>query len=439
MANKRLEGKVSFIRKNYGALSTKIDNKTVRLFFLVKAEMVDENGNFILGENVSFQTRNVIIRGTNVVCAYNLKPLAETQKKIEPLENKNNADYNSYKYLNFLGDKYSVDEKTNKELMEQEKIIDLFFMEWILFLEKETKKILLFVLEKSFVKSKDFIALLKQDKLTSKIIIDSLQKIKENTFFSPASDSIIYAIKINDPNDVEVIDAPLIMILEQLTLKELSLVLKVCQPLYSKNIDDDKNKLLFYITSMIQDILFIRNKVAHGNIVVPYILDDIFSPSYFYEMASVFPSWNSNSNTNDVENYPAFHFIRFQTRMLAKEGINLAGISGGPMEISLFFTKSLLINQAKKSLFSFAFLLMCVFAYWDESKFSEFMSAISSVGILGTDSSPESIYSTFPNKKNSIERELTRLLFPIFYYCGIPQQFKIFSSISLSTPYLKVE
>lgn len=425
---KRYNGEIIYVRKNYGLISTKVEDHNVRIFFLVKPEMLD-NDSFILGKNINFLTRNLQIRGTNVVTAYDLKPdiVNPTKLKIENCENI--SDYYSQSYISLFKSEYPIDEETNNKLLEKEKMVADFFMRWILFLEKEIKEFLIFILDKQSISSLDFIDILKSENETKKIVCDALKKLQDNSIFRPESDSFLYSINEHDPNDVIIKDAPIMMILEQLTLNELAIVFNSCKKNYCKNINSDMKILFYYTTDMLSDVIFIRNKVAHGKAVIPLIIDDTFSPSYFFEMASVFPSWNSNDNFNNAENYSAFSFIRYITKSMAKEGISLTEISGGPMEQALFFTKSLFINQAKRSLFSLIFLLMCVFSYFDSSKYNEFMDDLISVGIVGFKKTPPSIYSEFPNKENSIECRLTRILMPIFKYSGSINNFKMFSSI----------
>ncbi len=432
---KRYVGEVIYVKKNYGFLSTIIDNFKVRLFFVVKPEMIDNKNYFISGNKVTFLTRNITLRGTNVVSAYDIKPCEDSKKFCNKIDNY--IKYDRFKeYENVL--ECDIDDEFKDKLINQEKKVALFFMNWILFIEEKTKDIIEEVLKTNDVDSSLFINILINEKKTKKFILDSLDRMKKNTMFRNESDYITYKLKENDPNDVEVCNAPILMLLDQLTINELCTIVEICYNKYHNNLSRDFKALFFYIKNLLPDIIFIRNKVAHGNCVIPSIIDDTFSPSYFYEMASIMPNWNSNENLNDVERYVPFEFIRYQARSLAKGGINLAGIDAGPLGIGLFFTKSLVINQAKKSYFSFAFLIMCIFSYWEDDYFDDFMDEIGYVGLLITDESPETIYSSFP-KKQPIRIKLSRILAPIFIYAGTPELFKSFSSISLNFSKTKID
>lgn len=426
---KMYSGKIVYVRKNYGMLSTIIDEHNVRLYFIVKSYMV-ENNKFILGKYVKFEIRNMTIRYTNVVCAYNLVPSNKNPKPIKVENIKNYPDVNLRGYYDLLDNQESINEETKKELAEHNDAVNIFFLDWILFLEKETKKIIETSLNKSGISHKEFIEKLSQNKQTSRIIKDALKMLKDDTLFRTESDSLNYKEKENDPNDIDVSDTPLSLLFEQLTLVELSNVLNVAYELCKDKLDEDYKILNYYLATMLSDVTFIRNKAAHGNAVVPLILDDAFGPSYFYEMTSIYPKWNSNDKINDVENYPAFEFIRYNTRMMAKEGINLAGIDGSPLQIALYYTKSLLINQAKKSLFSLIFLLMCVFSFCDKEKYKDFRYGAEYLGILLSDEKDTNVFFSFPSDKNSIRIQLTRILIPIFCYSETPTSFKMYSSIS---------
>jgi hypothetical protein len=387
------------------------------------------NGQFNLGRYVKFEIRNMTIRFTNVVCAYNLISANKNPKPIKFEEQKCYPDLGMRGYYDLSDNLDSISEETKKQLSEQNDAFNAFLLNWILFLEKETKKIIQATIDKAGISQDNYLEILIQNKQTSKIIKDAFKMLKDDTFFRTVSDSFIYKTKDNDPNDVDVVYAPLSLIFEQLTIKELSCVLSVTYNICKEKLDKDFETLTYYLSTMLRDVTFIRNKSAHGNAVVPLILDHAFSPSYFYEMASIYPQWNSNNKINDVEKYPAFEFIRFNARMLAKEGVNLAGIAGSPLQIALFYTKSLLINQAKKSFFSFVFLLMCVFSYWSKDRFDNFICEADYYGILYSDEKESNIFSTFPSNNNSIRIQFTRILIPIFYYSGTPFTFKMYSSI----------
>lgn len=425
---KRLKGEVTFIRTNYGEIKTTIDNINVKLYFIVKPEMV-ANGYFLLGKKVSFETRNVTVRGVNVVEAFSLLPDVENAKPIKIINKINFESLNKYGYKTIYKGKKYFNNEINNDLIEEEKEIDLLLFKWILYLEKETKLFVNRILKENKISSSDFIKELKNNKKTNKTIKEVFKKLKDDFIFRKESDSILFKNKPEDPNDVDIENIPILMFLEQLTISELSNVVSICNEKYASLLSEDDCVLLSFITNMLPDIAFMRNKIAHGNLFLPLIADDSFSPSYFYEMASAFPEWNSNKNLNDVRKYPAFEFIRFNTRMLAKEGINLAGINAPLMIIGLFFTKSLLINEAKKSLFSLVFLLMSIFSYFDDSFFKDFTDDLDSCGMFPTVQIRDCLLTKFPTEHESVFSTTYRLLLPIFGYCRNPILFKTYSKI----------
>ena len=425
---KKYSGKIVYVRKNYGQLLTTIDGHNVRLYFFVKPNMVSDNF-FVLGKYVKFEVRNMTIRYTNVVCAYNLISANKNPKPVKLESEKEFLDIGLRGYYDLSDDPKNISKETKEELITQNNAVNAFLLNWILFLEKETKRIIEKTIDMAGISHNDYLDKLIENKQTAKIIKDAFKTLKDDIIFREESDSFKFKEKENDPNDVDIVYAPLSLIFEQLTITELACIFKVTYNLCKEKLDKDFETLNHYLSTMLLDVAFIRNKAAHGNAVIPLILDDAFSPSYFYEMASIYPQWNSNNKTNDVENYSAFEFIRFNARMMAKDGVNLAGIYGGPLQIALFYTKSLLINQAKKSLFSLVFLLMCIFSYWDKEKYDDFRYEIEYLSILFSNEEESNIFLTFPSKENSISIQLTRILIPIFYYSDTPAAFKMYSSI----------
>lgn len=423
-----MNGKIVYVRKNYGLISTKLKGVDVRLFFIVIPEYIID-GKFGLGNYVTFETRNILVRGMNVVEAYNLKPFNSKPKTIKLVDKISFCSINAYGYTNIYSNCPLFDETINNKLVEKEKSCNSFLLKWILFLENQTKQFVDHILLKQNISSIAFINALLLDKKTNKIISDALRKIKDFCIFRTESDVLTFERNPSDPNDVCIKDAPIIMVLEQLTLNDLSSILNFVQINYFSNIAEDDKILLNYLTGMLSDVSFIRNKIAHGQIFIPLVLDPLFSPTYFYEMANAFPSWNSNEFYNNIEKYPAFTFIRFLTKSMAKEGINLSGINSSPQMVALFFTKSLLINEARKSLFSLMFLLMCIFTYWNNESFADFFEEFKKSGLFGFKESPTSIFSTFPDQNTNVEAQITRLLMPIFYYCHSPSSFKMYSSV----------
>ena len=156
---------------------------------------------------------------------------------------------------------------------------------------------------------------------------------------------------------------------------------------------------------MFIELSIIRNACAHGNPLVPLILDDNYSPSYLHDLSSEYPEFNSG---NDVREWKLFEPIRWTTRQLAKIGI--APHYRGALQLTgLYTAKYILINPARRSFFSFLFILEYYFKFINRNKSSEllFRDEFNRLLPYSGEDKPEdrqNIYVLFPKGRSVFER-----------------------------------
>ncbi|MDB1690193.1 Abi family protein [Enterococcus casseliflavus] len=410
------EGEIKDVHKNYGILTSKVQGKKVELYFLILPEMF-KNGNFILNKQVTFKTRKIEVRKSDVLIAYDLKNLKrdDNSNKINVVEYNSvvTADsYYEYLFQNMIN-KEMIDSSSLEELISVDKSAKEFFLKWILFIESTIKNMLTSLAKD--INSRDIYDRLEEHSDTEKIVTGRFKNIRNEYMFKPEFNLLELKQHGSDPNTNKVIDCPFFLFLEALSLTELGDVLNVLieeKILYK---DSSDYMCLYYLKDSFVELSFIRNKSAHGNPLIPHILDNNFNPSYMYEMASAFPNWNINNN---VEKWSLFNFIRFTVKSLSKQGIALTK-SGSPMLSALYFTKSLLINPAKRSFFMFFYVMMVINAYAEGNYDNETQFWNDSTLIINSFSETqqvENILNSFPSKQFSIKNQLTLTLMPLVTY-----------------------
>lgn len=426
---KRYTGKIVKLHKNHGMVETTINDHKVKLFFNVLPSMLDARGNSLLCENVSFETRNMTWHDINIVCAYNIKSKSGPIIKIDSAHIKE-EDFSRFLFVS-LRPESIPGKNTLDKLISTEKSISLFYLKWILYVEKVTKAAIAKAINLIGESFSWLVAKLSSTQSTKKIIKNALESVKEKTWLLSTSDFVTFSQKDNDPNDVVISDAPIDLLLSTVTLGELSDILKAIfaelSPIEEK--DTDLYLYLWYAEGMLSDLSVIRNAAAHGNAITPLIIDDTFSPAYFYEMADAFPQWNSNDSLNDAENYKAFTFIRFLTKGEAKSGAHLSGRPiYSPQIEALFFTKSLFLNPARKSMFSTFFLLHAAFSFIDGSHRDIFYDDLHKSGLSFFDVDCESPFTGYPSKDYPISCRLLKIVYLVLKY-GDENSFKSFATI----------
>lgn len=409
-----LEGEIKVIYENYGIVTANVAGKKIELYFLILPEMFT-NDKFILTKKVKFKTRKIEVRKSDVLIAYNLKSfdneeIFEKNSEMEEISVISASSYYEYLFKS-MANQSEIDSLSLKKLISSDKAAKEFFLKWILYIESTIKTILIKLTigidtDKIYNKLENY-------SNTKSIVSNRFKNIKNEYMFKPEYNLLKLKQHGSDPNNNKVIGCPIFLFLEALTLTELGEVLNVIieeELLYQKC---DEYKCLYYIKDSFIEMSFIRNKSAHGNPLIPHILDNNFNPSYMYEMASAFPDWNISTN---VENWSLFNFIRHTARSLAKRGIPLTN-SESPMESALFFTKSLLINPAKRSFFMFFYVMMVITEYLNVTRENDFWNE--SMVIINNFSSfklNENIFNYFPSKDYSIKNKLSRVIIPLITY-----------------------
>ncbi|EMF0445297.1 Abi family protein [Enterococcus faecium] len=411
-----LEGEIKNVYKNYGVLTSNVKGEKVELYFLILPEMFDD-GKFNLTKRVTFKTRKIEVRKSDVLIAYSLKSVKDKENSDEINVVKDNGvisanSYYEYLFKNMLNEK-EIDSSSLKDLISLDKKAKEFFFKWILFIESIIKHRLT-ILTKD-LDSSDIYEKLSEYKNTNSVVTSRFKNIRTEYMFKPEFNLLELKQHGSDPNDNKVVDCPFFLFLEALTLTELGEVLSVLieEEILYKECSD--YKCLYYLKDTFLELSFIRNKSAHGNPLVPHILDNNFNPSYVYEMVSAFPDWNIKDN---VEKWSLFNFIRFTVRMLAKQGIQLIR-TGSPMLSALYFTKSLLINPAKRSFFMFFYVMMVINAYADGNDANEGQFWNDSMILINNISDCQqinNIFDVFPSEDSSIKKQLSLIIFPLVTY-----------------------
>ena len=284
---KRYSGKIIEFHKNHGMVETMIRDHKVKLFFNVLPSMLDSKGKSTITENVSFETRNMTWHDINIVCAYDLKNEGGSLVQISS-QNIKEKDFSRFLFAS-LRPNSIPGKNTLDSLINAEKQVSLFYLKWILYIEKTTKSALAKAIELIGESSAWLISKLKENSSTKKIIKNALEGVKEKTWLMPTSDFVSFSPKDNDPNDVTISSAPIELLLSTVTLGELSDILIAVFPELStiKEINSDLYTFLWYAEGLLPDLSIIRNAAAHGNAITPLMIDDTISPAYFYEMADV--------------------------------------------------------------------------------------------------------------------------------------------------------
>lgn len=424
------EGEIQVIYNNYGLIKSTIDDHKIILYFNIFPDMVTQ-GQIIYSERITFKMKNIEIRNSKVNIAYDIQSISGSKPikweisyhKYDKLIIKNHYAY-LFKELEVEDRKITQKEITI--LIDYDKKIKSFFLKWILFIEEITKNMLLNMLSFHSVSNQTIYRVLNKKNKTKEIVKKQFKKMLNRYMFKPEYSKLKIERNGGDSTHPEVVEAPISLFLEGLTLIELGevmnqLVLDI--NLYNIEIKNEY-KFIMLVKESFLELAYIRNSSAHGNPLLPILVDKNFNANYFYDMASVFPSWNSR---DDVENWDLFNFIRFTTRSLFKQGIPLVNL-GSPQFSALAFTKSLLINPVKRSFFMFFYVQILIFAYLDNDKKDEFWEESLLFLNLG-DNNKHNFLDEFPKEEGPLKLELTRLIFPLLYYVLLDDGLNMFKAI----------
>lgn len=374
---KEYTGTIEEVFNNYGTVSTLIDGTKVSFFFFITPNMLYKGKYLKIARKVNFRLVNSQIRDVKVKIATNLHSCSGEKIKKFKIGKKDITDiddYHSYIFQHFY-------KETDSALLEQLMDKDIEFKEvilkWVLKLEKNIKSQLTKLLMETSIDSLELYN--EFDKNNSlKNLKNKIFKLLKSRYMFRAEFEL-FQIDITDNNDatsIELIDVPLTLFFENLTIDELSKVYKYVIDVFNQRFDSKSNtyRFLNYSKQMFAELSIIRNASAHGNPLIPTILDDSYSPSFLFDLKSVWPDHNSGNNVE--EEWEVFNTIRWTTRMLTKDGISPI-YAGSPQLTALYVSKYILINPARRSFFSFLFIALCYFRFIDKIEEENFYKDMS--------------------------------------------------------------
>ncbi|KST88008.1 hypothetical protein LKF67_2522 [Lactococcus lactis subsp. lactis] len=410
-------GTISEINRNYGIIKSKYQGREVAFFFYLFPSMLNKKEQFIFTKQVLFDVRTVEIRGSKVMLAYNLKQVEGSErKKYNIPKHKRSQDiltkYHHYIFSNFLK---ITDEKKLKDLIKIDTEFKEFCLNRVLFLEQSVKHVIIESCLELNISDTEVYNLFEHEPETLKIKTKCFKKLKSKFEFREEFKLFSIRQSIKDVNTCEVIEAPLGIFLDNITIDELSKVLNCLYIIFNKNSKKPNNKIKFlkYIRQLLPDLSIIRNASAHGNPLIPLILDIYYSPNFSVDLRDVFPSFNSGNNVEDIE---IFGFIRWTTRQLAKRRI-IGQYAGGLQFTALYYTKYVFSNPARRSFFSLFHITFCYFEFIDDNNYKKFIDdANNFIGMLDKDLEyPYILLEESTYQKISITQHFFNILYPIVY------------------------
>lgn len=410
-------GTISEINRNYGIIKSDYQGREVSFFFYLFPTMLNKKEQFIFSKQVRFEVRTVEIRNSKVMLAYNLKQVEGSElKKYKLPKNKTSGDiltnYHHYIFSNFLKIK---DEEKLKEFIKIDTEFKEFCLNRVLFLEQSVKQVIIETCLELNISDTEVYNLFAQEPETLKIKTKCFKKLKSKFEFREEFKLFSIRQSVNDINTCEVVEAPLGIFLDNITIDELSKVLNCLYIIFNQKTKNSNNKIKFlkYIRQLLPDLSIIRNASAHGNPLIPLILDIYYSPNFSVDLRDVFPSFNSGNNVEDIE---IFGFIRWTTRQLAKRGI-IGQYAGGLQYIALYYTKYVFSNPARRSFFSLFHITFCYFDFIEDNNYKEFIEGANNfIGMLDKDLKyPYTLLKDSTHHEISITKHFFNILYPIVY------------------------
>lgn len=360
---KTYTGSIVEVHHNYGIISMNENGLNAKVLFYIFPDMLSQN-TLQLSKEVSFKLSNKNIRDGTMKLAYSVSSKNLDDKKTFILKDSKPdylENYNNFIYKKF----YEVDNPDIiEELISQDKYIKEVTLKWILFIERTVKDYIVKISINNHISSKDIYECLKQDSQTEQINKKINNKIKRDYLFRNEFELLDIDRDVQNDQNFILKNAPLALYLEETTIDELGKILRVLvTSVFSSFISKDVHvAFLYHIHTMFLELSKIRNASAHGNPLIPLILDLTFMPSELYDLKSVFPEFNSGK---DVSDWELFEPIRFYTRQLTKCGI-APMYHGGLQFTGLYTAKYLLINPARRSFFAFIFIINYLFAEFSD-------------------------------------------------------------------------
>lgn len=412
MSNK---GRIKSIYRNYGTLED-IDNKKEYNFYIFP-DMMKNGKDISINKIVTFKTKKTQIRDGKGIIAYDLKDAGNKEKRKYRLKkvDSNNLIYSDYHYYVFK-EFFSIDENSIiQELINIDKNFKLFIIKWVLFLEESLKRSINEVTIKNNINSKEIFNYLLNNE-SKQIVKNRFKFIKSKYTFRKEFEYLEITRSKSDKNDFDIIDCPLSLFLEVLTLDELGKIVKNIINMDKVSKDrDDNYKFIIYTIQLLPELGIIRNAAAHGNPLIPLLFEQSYNINEKYNLSSPFPSMNMGEN---VEKWELFNFVRFTTRQLSKLGIAPLW-AGGLQFTGLLTSKYILINAVRRSFFSFFYIMICYFEYIEDSNEKEFWEDLKPyLGDIYSEENinDENLLRLYPNTENSVINQFFLLLYPLISY-----------------------
>lgn len=415
----RIEGYIESVHKNYGILRSKNDDYEVKYLFYIFPDMLFE-GIFKSTEKVTFLLTISQIRGVKVLLAYDIKSIQGEEEKDFEISNLRIED--NISYHNFIFKKFYDEEDDNiiNILAEQDIRFKEFILKWVLFLENEIKKISVRLCRKYEIPLDKLYESLSTNSETQRIHKDIFKKLKTNYVFRSEFELLeISRDRSGDIRSFEVKSAPFELYLENTTIDELGKIINVffLDFIKDKGIQDEDSMFLENVLEMFIQLSIIRNACAHGNPLIPLILDDKYNPSYLHDLSSVYPNFNSGDSVKD---WKLFEPLRWITRQLTKQGI-APHYKGALQSTGLYTAKYILINPARRSFFSFLFILEYFFKFVNEDveaelKFKKEFNFFIPIFVLHENDSDEKSnpFVNYPQNE-PVRNQIVKFIYPIYW------------------------
>lgn len=404
-----MEGIITKVYKNYGIIKAKTDEKDVKFMFYIFPDMI-KNGKYQMSKEVTFDISKLEVRNSKSFIAYNIKPLRNSEMKEFSVKDEKIKNYPYHIYKDFF--QVDDDELLERLIAEDERFKE-FTLKWVLFLEKNTRKIIVDLVDKYKIDRNNVYHILKENKETKKNHKQILKELGSRYKLRPEFRFLTIERKNeNDDINFNVLDAPLSLYLENTTLDKLSLIVKVLCSSVFNNIDENEEKDIKFLKrtlEMFGDLSVIRNAAAHGRPLIPVILDDNYVPSDLYDLSSVDPKFNSG---NDVTQWKLFNPIRYVTRQLAKSGIAFTYFDGVLQHTGLYTAKYILGNPARRSFFSYLYILGFYFEFVDNGSQEEFMDDLEKFMSLNSKEKEDLLLEKYP-QDNSVISQFLKFTYPL--------------------------
>lgn len=411
------EGYIESVYENYGVIVSEKNGYKVRHLFYIFPDMITNNY-FSSSRKVKFSLATKQLRGVKVLLAIKVKIIkGEPIKKYKIHKYSTNipANYHDFIFEHFF-------EEHDTFIISQLQQLDLkfkeFILKWVLFLESEIKKCIIHICEKNEINIKDIYNALSVHNDTKQIHKKIFKNIKKKYLFRDEFKLIeIERCSEKDDSEFKITFVPLGLYLENTTIDELGkIVMTIDSLFFSKHIEVDEEELFIKnISEMFVELSIIRNACAHGNPFIPLILDDNYSPSYLYDLASVYPKFNSGDN---VEEWRLFEPLRWTTRQLTKRGI--APFYHGSLQgTGLYTAKYILINPARRSFFFFLFIIEYYFRFVDENQRNvrDFRNGFNTILPYFDKNEPgdkDNLFVQYPRSSSVLVR-INSFIYPLYY------------------------